>query len=221
MRSQAVTEGHQARGLLGGAFDPVHIGHLCGAMAVRDALGLDRVDFIPAAQSPLKDHSAVSAAHRHEMLRLAITDVPGLGIDARELDRSGPSFSVDTLVAIRREADANCPLLWIMGTDILPTLPRWSRWDQILDLAHVVLLDRPGAEAPPEPVSAWLERHLVPPEWALRHPAGGIVRLHQPLLDISSSRIRYLFETGRDPRFLIPTPVMEYIATHGLFAPAL
>jgi nicotinate-nucleotide adenylyltransferase len=206
--------------LLGGAFDPVHIGHLRGAMAVRDALGLDRVDLIPAAQSPLKDRSVLSAAHRLAMLRLAIRDVPGLGIDARELEHSGPSFSVDTLRSIRREVGEHCPLLWIMGSDILPTLPRWSRWDQLLDLAHVVVLDRPGAEPAPAVVDEWMGPHLVAPEWALSHPGGGIVRLSQPLLDISSSHIRSLFEAGRDPRFLIPCAVMEYIATHDLFIPS-
>ena len=213
-----MTEDLRARGLLGGAFDPIHIGHLRGAMAVRDALGLQRVDLIPAAQSPLKGRSVVSTAHRLEMLRLAIKDVPGLGIDARELDRSGPSFSIDTLLAIRQEAGGSCPLLWIMGSDILPTLPRWSRWDQLLDLTHVVLLDRPGAEPVPEIVGDWVASHLVAPDWALSHPSGGIVRLHQPLLDISSTQIRGLLEAGRDPRFLIPTAVMEYIATHDLFA---
>lgn len=216
-----MTDRYRARGLLGGAFDPVHIGHLRGALSVRDALSLDRVDFIPAAQSPLKNRSAVSATHRLEMLRLAISNVPGLGIDDRELNRSGPSFSVDTLLAIRREAGVDCPLLWIMGSDILPSLPQWSRWDELLDLAHIVVLERPGAAAVPEMVTEWMARHLVAPDWALSHPAGGIVRLCQPLLDISSSQIRSLFAAGRDPRFLIPSAVMEYIATHDLFAPSL
>ena len=213
-----MADNHRARGLLGGAFDPVHVGHLRGAMAVRDALGLDRVDLLPAAQSPLKAQTVVSAAHRLAMLRLAVTDMPGLTVDARELDRPGPSFSVDTLLAIRREAGRQVPLLWIMGSDILPTLPRWSRWDQLLDLTHVVLLDRPGADPAPTEVDEWVEQHLVTQDWALEHPAGGIVRLRQPLLDISSSQIRDLLATGRDPRFLIPDAVMEYIATHDLFA---
>jgi len=213
-----VADNHRARGLLGGAFDPVHVGHLRGAMAVRDALGLDRVDLLPAAQSPLKAQTVVSSAHRLAMLRLAVTDMPGLAVDARELDRPGPSFSVDTLLAIRREAGGQVPLLWIMGSDILPTLPRWSRWDQLLDLTHVVLLDRPGADPAPTEVDEWVEQHLVTRDWALEHPAGGIVRLRQPLLDISSSQIRDLLATGRDPRFLIPDAVMEYIAHHDLFA---
>lgn len=219
MRLRRLTDGHRARGLLGGAFDPVHVGHLRGAMAVRDALDLDQLDLVPAAQSPLKGQTVVSAADRLAMLRLAIAGVPGLGIDARELDRPGPSFSVDTLLAVRREAGDKAPLLWIMGSDILPGLPRWSRWDQLLDLAHVVLLDRPGAEPAPAPVDAWVEAHLVTPDWALTHPAGGVVKLRQPLLDISSSQIRSLLTAGRDPRFLIPDAVMEYIATHDLFAP--
>ena len=137
----------QALGVLGGAFDPVHIGHLRGAIAVREHLGLKRVNLLPAAQSPLKGAATVTAADRLAMLEAAVRGVPGLGVDARELDREGPSYTVDTLIELRSEVGQAQPLIWIVGTDILPALPKWSRWRQLLELAHLVILERPGSDS--------------------------------------------------------------------------
>ena len=205
-------------GFLGGAFDPVHIGHLRGAMAVRDALDLERVDLIPAAQSPLKDQATVDAAHRLAMLELAVADLQGIAVDARELVRPGPSYTVDTLEGLRHQCGAERPLVWIMGADILATLPRWSRWRALLDFAHVVVIGRPDAEPHPSEVSDWLSKHKVDKAGLLSRPGGGVFSLAQPLLDISSSDIRTMIAEGRDPRFLLPEGVMEYISNHALFS---
>ena len=205
-------------GFLGGAFDPVHIGHLRGAMAVRDTLNLERVDLIPAAQSPLKDQATVDAAHRLAMLDLAVADLKGVAVDARELGRPGPSYTVDTLEGLRHEYGAERPLVWIMGADILSTLPRWSRWRALLDFAHVVVIGRPDAEPHPSEVSDWLSKHKVDKAGLLSRPGGGVFSLAQPLLDISSSDIRTMIAEGRDPRFLLPEGVMEYISNHALFS---
>ena len=205
-------------GFLGGAFDPVHIGHLRGAMAVRDTLNLERVDLIPAAQSPLKDQATVDAAHRLAMLDLAVADLKGVAVDARELGRPGPSYTVDTLEGLRHEYGAERPLVWIMGADILSTLPRWSRWRALLDFAHVVVIGRPDAEPHPSEVSDWLSKHKVDKGGLLSRPGGGVFSLAQPLLDISSSDIRTMIAEGRDPRFLLPEGVMEYISNHALFS---
>ena len=207
----------RALGVLGGAFDPVHIGHLRGAIAVREHLGLERVDLLPAAQSPLKDAATVTAADRLAMLEAAVRGVPGLGIDARELAREGPSYTVDTLIELRREVGQVLPLIWIVGTDILPALPRWSRWQQLLELAHLVILERPGADSPPLAVTQWLDQHRIDQNALLTSPAGGVMTLNQPVLDIASSDIRALLAAGRDPRFLLPDVVMEYISLHKLF----
>ena len=204
-------------GFLGGAFDPVHIGHLRGAMAVRDRLGLDRVNLIPAAQSPLKDAASISGAHRLAMLRLAVTTVPGLAVDPLELDRPGPSYTIDTLESLRLEYGAERPLVWIVGSDILATLPRWSQWQRLLDFAHLAVMDRPGALSPAAEVSSWMARHEADQTALLSRPAGGVISVQQPLLDIASSDIRAMISAGRDPRFLLPITVMEYIAQHGLF----
>ena len=205
-------------GFLGGAFDPVHIGHLRGAMAVRDTLNLERVDLIPAAQSPLKDQATVDAAHRLAMLKLAVADLKGVAVDARELGRPGPSYTVDTLEGLRHEYGAERPLVWIMGADILSTLPRWSRWRALLDFAHVLVIGRPDAEPHPSEVSDWLSKHKVDKAGLLSRPGGGVFTLAQPLLDISSSDIRTMIAEGRDPRFLLPEGVMEYISNHALFS---
>ena len=207
----------RALGLLGGAFDPVHIGHLRGAIAVREHLGLERVDLLPAAQSPLKEAAEVTAAERLAMLEAAVQDVPGLGVDARELSREGPSYTVDTLIELRREVGQVRPLIWIVGTDILPALPRWSRWQQLLELAHLAILERPGADSPPLAVTQWLDQHRIDQNALLTSPAGGVMTLDQPVLDIASSDIRALLAAGRDPRFLLPDVVMEYINRHKLF----
>ena len=205
-------------GFLGGAFDPVHIGHLRGAMAVRDTLNLERVDLIPAAQSPLKNQATVDADHRLAMLELAVADLHGIAADCRELDRPGPSYTVDTLEGLRLEYGVERTLVWIIGADILATLPHWSRWRQLLDFAHLVVMGRPDAEPHPPEVSAWLEEHKVNKAGLLSRPGGGVFILAQPLLDISSSDIRAMLAAGLDPRFLLPDAVMEYISDHALFS---
>ena len=204
-------------GLLGGAFDPVHIGHLRGAIAVREELQLERVDFIPAAQSPLKGGAALTAEHRLAMLQLAVRGLPGLDVDARELERPGPSYTVDTLKALRAEYGAARPLLWIVGSDILTTLSQWSRWRELLDHAHLVVMARPGASDPEDEVKKWIASHQMEGNLAVTQPAGGVVLVRQPLLDIASSQIRALIAEGRDTRFLMPDAVMEYIERHTLF----
>ena len=208
-------------GFLGGAFDPVHIGHLRGAMAVRDTLNLERVDLIPAAQSPLKDQATVDAVHRLAMLDRAVVGLPGIAVDARELDRTGPSYTADTLAGLRREHGAERTLVWIVGADILATLPQWSRWRELLEFAHLVVMGRPDAEPHPSEVSAWLAENKIDQAGLLSGPSGGVFTLAQPLLEISSSDIRAMLAAGRDPRFLLPDGVMEYISDHALFSRAL
>ena len=205
-------------GFLGGAFDPVHIGHLRGAMAVRDTLNLERVDLIPAAQSPLKDQAIVDAVHRLAMLDRAVVGLPGIAVDARELDRTGPSYTADTLAGLRREHGAERTLVWIVGADILATLPQWSRWRELLEFAHLVVMGRPDAEPHPSEVSAWLAENKIDQAGLLSRPCGGVFTLAQPLLEISSSDIRAMLAAGRDPRFLLPDGVMEYISDHALFS---
>ena len=139
-------------------------------MAVRDTLDLERVDLIPAAQSPLKDQASVDAVHRLAMLERAVAGLPDIAVDARELDRPGPSYTADTLEDLRLEHGAERPLVWIIGADILATLPQWSRWRDLLNFAHLVVMGRPDAEPHPPEVSAWLQktRSIKPACWRAR-----------------------------------------------------
>ena len=205
-------------GFLGGAFDPVHIGHLRGVMAVRDTLSLERVYLIPAAQSPLKNQATVDAMHRLAMLKRAVADLHGVAVDARELDSPGPSYTIDTLAGLRHQYGAECTLVWIIGADILSNLPRWSRWRELLEFAHIVVMGRPDAKPYPPEVSAWLEENKSDQAGLLSRPGGRVFTLAQPLLDISSSDIRAMIAAGHDPRFLLPDGVMEYISDHALFS---
>ena len=206
-----------ALGLFGGAFDPVHIGHIRGAAAVQSRLELERIDLLPAAQSPFKEATWADAQHRIAMIRAAVVDSPGLGCDSREINRLGPSFTVDTLLELREENGPDCPLIWIIGADVLETLSKWSRWEALLSLAHFVVLARPGAQSFPSEVVAWLSQHAAERKTLMKRPAGGVLLMDQPPLNIASSNIRELLEAGRDVRCLIPRAVMEYIQKHGLY----
>lgn len=217
MNAASMNDTQGPLGFLGGAFDPVHIGHLRGAIAVRERLNLERVDLIPAAQSPLKDEATVSSVHRLAMLHLAVAEAPGLSVDARELDRPGPSYTIETLESLRQELGDQRTLFWIVGADNLATLPQWSRWQQLLDYAHLAVIDRPGARQPSQEVAAWLDQHRDDAAALRSRPQGGVITLKQPLLDIASSDIRAMIGSGRDPRFLLPSSVMEYISQHVLF----
>ena len=127
---------HPAVGVLGGTFNPVHVGHLRGALDCRDMLGLSAIRLIPAALPPLKATPGVSAAHRANMLDLAIIGTEGLSVDRRELDREGLSYTVDTLRELRQELGAEVAIVFIMGADSLQRLNRWHEWRVLLEFKY-------------------------------------------------------------------------------------
>ena len=207
-------------GLFGGAFDPVHRGHIEGALAALHSLNLARIDFLPAAQSPLKSGAVASAQHRLAMLKRAIAGKHGLAVDPRELNRPGPSYTIDTLAELRREHGPEQSLVWIVGSDILASLSQWKRWRELIELAHLVILDRPRSPAWDTSVQAWLEHHSHPESWLREKPAGSVQWLHQPPVDISSSEIRAALKPGGKVGSLLCAEVIEYIAEHELYDPA-
>ena len=204
-------------GLFGGAFDPVHRGHIDAALAALAALALARIDFLPAAQSPLKSGAAASGQHRLAMLELAISGKGGLGVDPRELSRPGPSFTIDTLVELRSEHGPEQSLVWIVGSDILASLSQWKRWRELVEYAHVLVLDRPHAPECDASVEAWLERHSHPAIWVREKPSGSVQWLHQPPVDVSSTEIRAALKPGGEVGSLLCDQVIEYIAEHELY----
>ena len=219
------TIAHAPVALLGGTFDPVHLGHLGLADDARRALGVPEVRLVPASDPPHRAAPGASAAHRLAMLRLAIERHPGLAIDERELARRGKSYTALTLDELRAE-DADRPLIMILGADAFRGLPTWHRWQDLLALAHVAVAARPG-----DPFDAALPEALVP-LWRSRRtrdrgdlfstPAGRILVVTIVPRDISASAIRAALSRGGPDalsvRALLPPAVWDYISLHRLYA---
>lgn len=207
-----------ALGIFGGTFNPVHIGHLRGGIAARDVLGLDHVRFMPAALPPLKDRPEVSAEHRRAMLSLAVEDLDGFSVDGRELERDGLSYTIDSLQQIRGEVGARVSLTFIVGSDSVARLHRWHQWQDMMSVANLAILVRPDAPEFIHPdVLAWIKHHEVEPSAWQRPVAGAICHLKQPQLQISSSSLRADIDEGKNISFLLPSIVIEYIQSHGLY----
>lgn len=184
-------------GLLGGSFDPVHHGHLIVGQVAREALGLETLRFVPARQQPFKSgrHGA-SAEHRAAMLALALADAPGLSVEPIELDRPGPSYTIDTLHQLRdREPGRQFTLL--LGADAAAELDAWHRAREIPEAARVIVFARPGSAVPASPLIA------------------GVIDV--PGIDISATEIRRRVREGLSIRYWVPEAVDEYISRHGLY----
>lgn len=192
-------------GVLGGTFDPVHLGHLVLAETAREHLALERVRFLPAGQPWRKAHRAISPAeHRLAMLRLAL-DSTGFEISELELQREGPSYTADTLEELGR-LNPGSELFFIVGQDALLDLPNWSRPERILNLACLAVAGRRGETA-----------DLKELETSLPGSAGRLRSLKMPHLEISSSDLRQRARAGRSLRFLVPAAVEAYIREQGLY----
>lgn len=193
-------------GIFGGTFDPIHHGHLIAATELRHALGLDRVLLVPNATPPHKPGVVVSdAADRVAMLELAIEGVPWLGIDTVELDRAGPSYTVDTLRLLQRRFSP-ATLVFLVGEDSLRDLPTWRNPSEIVTRAELGVASRPGVESRLEDVFCAI------PE------ARGRVRLVEiPDVAIASRDLRGRVAEGRPISFQVPTQVERYIAARSLY----
>lgn len=194
-------------GIFGGTFDPVHFGHLKPAMDVKLALGLEQVRFLPNRIPPHRDPPWLSAEQRKKLLQIALDPLPGFELDSRELDRTGKSYMVDTLVSLREDFPDHS-LCLIMGMDAFAGLPQWHQWQKILTLCHLVVTQRPGFSWPTSTELEALESSRVPDSTALKKAdAGGILLQSASQLDISSSGIRAQFQAGRNLRGLVSEEV--------------
>ena len=202
-------------GIFGGTFDPVHHGHLRAMIEVREIFNLDEVRLIPNKTPPHRLEPSAMSSMRLDMLRLATENMPGLVIDTRELDRDGPSYMVDTLRSLRSDYPERSLLLCI-GVDAFNGLTSWHRWPELFDHAHIVVMTRPGylIQLQDEFFSA---RQVCETPELRRHKAGKL--WFQPIteLDISASAIRKMIAEKRDPRFLLPDAVVDYIHSHHLY----
>ena len=213
-----------ALGILGGTFDPIHSGHLELARELRAALGLSAVRLIPAGDPPHRAAPVASAVHRLAMVELAVADEPGLEVDAREIHRAGRSYTVPTLEELRNEAPAR-PLALILGADAFLGLPTWHRWPELFELAHVVVVARPGVaidDAMPAALAGEWSRRLRRDAVALSTGVAGAIVM-QPITAhaISASAIRARLARGSDGvaavRGLLPAAVLAYIDRNQLY----
>ena len=198
---------------LGGTFDPVHNGHLHAARTVAQALACP-VRLVLSAQPPHRVPPEASAEQRWALLELACAGQARLAADDIELRRGGPSYTVDTLAALRAR-HGNEPLSWILGADAFNEIHTWQRWREVLGFGHLLVLQRPGATLK-GPALEFYRDHRCADLGPL--PAGGIRLLDKAMLPVSASAIRALIAKGGDAAHLLPQGVSTYIRQHGLYA---
>jgi nicotinate-nucleotide adenylyltransferase len=205
--------------LFGGTFDPVHRGHIHGATTVCEALRLPEIRMVLSARPGHRDAPAAPARHRWQMLCLACAGDPRLIADDRELKRERSSYTVETLAELRAEVGDE-PLTWVLGSDAFADLPSWHRWTEVLELANLVVLRRPGSAVQPgaqldpalESVRA---KHTVARK--LDAAAGQILFLDAEMQALSASQVRAALAAGQPVGHLLPDRVATYISQHGLY----
>ena len=216
-RLNAGARGHTGRlGLFGGTFDPVHFGHLRSALELAEGTGLERLSLLPNHRPVHRGPTAASTADRLAMLALAVAGVDRLEVDPREALRDGPSYTVDTLEAVRAENPV-ATLVFFMGMDAFSGFPDWHRPGRILELANLVVVDRPGAEPSPGAAALLAGRREAAGPRIVDGGAGVIERRAVTQLQISATRIRDAVRTGLSSRFLLPEEVRGYIREKGLY----
>jgi len=210
-------------GIFGGTFNPIHLGHLRAAEEVREGQALDEVRFVPAALPPHKEAAGLAtAADRLRMVELAVAGTPGFRVSALELGRSGPSYSVDTLRALRTEVGPDARLAFILGWDAFHEFHTWKEFTAIFALADVVVVTRPpwpDRLAHDEiPLAAREAFGYDSRSESFRHASGHVLSLQRiTALDISAGNIRERVSTRRSIRFLVPPDVEAYIVERGLY----
>jgi nicotinate-nucleotide adenylyltransferase len=207
-------------GLFGGAFDPVHFGHLRTALEVRETLALKEVRLLPLNVAVHRTQPAANGTLRLRMLEAAVAGVPGLVADARELQRPGASYTVDTLTEFRAELGPDVPMCLLVGGDAFNAFFEWHRPRDILALAHLAVMRRPGSVLPRDAAlrEALEQRRADTPADLQAVPAGRIWLQSVTQLDISSTRIRRAIAAGRSARFLLPDAVLNMALDAGCYA---
>jgi nicotinate-nucleotide adenylyltransferase len=188
-------------GLLGGTFDPPHLGHLVLAEAAIQSLGLDQVWFVPAGRPPHKPtHRLSSARQRLAMVRRAVRGFQEFRVVAMEIDRRGPSYTVETLEVLQARSRRSDWWL-LLGSDMLRDLPNWRRPARVVELAGIGVMARPGHS----------------PSWPRRLRRGRLERIDAPMLEISSTELRARVSRNASIQFLVPEGVRAYIGSQGLY----
>ena len=205
-------------GLLGGTFDPIHYGHLRPAHEVYRRLGLASLRLVPAATPPHRRAPVATPEQRLRMVELAVAEFPGLSADDREIRRGGVSYTVPTLESVRVEIGAE-PLCLVVGSDAFAGLSTWHRWERLFELAHIVVMERPGSPLAAARVLPWaLERVSHDVGEIAEHPAGRVLFVPVMPVDVAATRLRAAIRRGETPsRDELPAPVWAYISTHDVY----
>ncbi len=197
-------------GILGGTFDPPHLGHLLIAETARVALGLERVLFIPAGEPWLKSGQRVTpASHRLRMAQLAVADNPDFCVCDCEVRRGGASYTVDTLRELKSEYPDSADFYFIVGSDVLCQFHRWKEPERILELCRLAVIERPGG--PQDGITVLGERF---PDAVAN---GVVLSVRGPRVDFSASELRRILAEGQSARYQIPHAVVDYIERQGLY----
>jgi nicotinate-nucleotide adenylyltransferase len=205
-------------GILGGTFDPVHFGHLRPALDVQQALGLEEVRLVPCHIPPHRPQPVADGPQRVAMLEAAVRNYPEFRLDRRELERAGPSWTLDTLSSLRAELGSR-GLCLLVGMDAFRGLPTWHRWLELIDLCHMVVMTRPGSEFHAEgELDDFVNLHRVmDPAELKNHAVGRILFQTVTQLEISATRVRNLLAQGENAGFLVPEAVLDIIRRKGLY----
>ena len=210
-------------GVLGGTFDPVHVGHLRLAEELAEVIGMSAVRFIPTGTPPHRGAPRVAGLHRMQMVRLAIGGNPRFDVDDREIRREAICYTFDTLSELRAELGER-PLCLLMGSDAFSALTTWYRWQELFDLAHIVVAHRPGfsaqqlhASLPGALRKIYLQRLTASPGLLRRDAGGAIYASEVTALDVAATQIRARLLEGRSVRYLVPDAVVDYIERNRLY----
>lgn len=211
----AVSNQHWA--LLGGTFDPVHIGHLRTAINLVEA-GFDEVQMIPNGQPPHKSHTIANAQQRKTMLELSLSEQTNIHINSIEIDHKGQSYSVETLKRLRAKPDTPKHLTWVLGMDAWLGLPLWYKAEELLNLANILVISRPQST---QALNDWhtqkLASHKCELKELLTSPCNKIGFLNLPELDISSSQLKQKLKQNQCIRYLVPQKVLDFIQQQELY----
>lgn len=211
-------------GILGGTFDPIHYGHLRFATEALEQCHLREVHFIPSGTPPHRNTPHAEAEQRLHMVQAAVHGNNHFIADARETYRSDACYTVDTLAALRQEFGAQQPLCLLLGSDAFLQLHTWHEWRKLFELAHIVVMQRPGrplgnamGQADAALQQEYVARLAPSPKALHESPHGHIVALDMPGLDISSTDIRRRVSGKQSIRYLVPDSVTHFILTHDLY----
>ncbi len=209
-------------GVLGGTFDPVHLGHLRTALELVELLQLDRMSLVPTGVPPHRVSPVADPRRRLEMVELALRGDPLLQADGRECRKTETAYTVETLREMRAEVGADVALSFCVGADAFIGMQSWYCWQQLPELCHIIVMARPAWHLPEDlgALEVWRDRFVYQGDTLAHSRAGKVLFVSTTPMDISSTRIRKLIGAGNSPRYLLPDAVWHYIQQHRLYGAA-